>query len=99
MILLDEVLARAKTLSGVRSVTLTNALPQNVQAPTDTFRIAGELGDVALPVPRAVSLRVDPGYLETMGVPLQQGRFFEETDRAGQPLVAVINQTMVDKRF
>ena len=99
MILLDEVLVRAKTLSGVRSVTLTNALPQNVQAPTDTFRIASELVDVALPVPRAVSLRVDPGYLETMGVPLQQGRFFEETDRAGQPLVAVINQTMVDKRF
>ena len=55
--------------------------------------------DAALPVPRTVSLRVDPGYLETMGVPLQQGRFLEETDRAGQPLVAVINRAMVDKRF
>jgi putative ABC transport system permease protein len=99
MIVLDEVVARAKTIAGVRSVTLTNALPQNVQAPTDTFRITGELVDAALPVPRTVSLRVDPGYLETMGVPLQQGRFLEETDRAGQPLVAVINRAMVDKRF
>ena len=99
VIVLDEVVARARTLAGVRSVTLMNALPQNVQAPTDTFRIAGEPVDAALVVPRTVSLRVDPGYLETMGVPLQQGRFLEETDRAGQPLVAVINQTMVDKRF
>jgi len=99
MIVLDEVVARARMLAGVRSVTLTNALPQNIQAPTDTFRIAGELVDAALPVPRAVSLRVGPGYLETMGVPLQRGRFFDETDRAGQPLVAVVNQTMVDGRF
>ena len=99
MIVLDEVIARASTLTGVRSVTLANALPQNVQAPTDTFRIAGAPIDAALPVPRTVSLRVDPGYLETMGVPLQQGRFLEETDRAGQPLVAVINRAMVDKRF
>lgn len=99
MIVLDEVVARARTLAGVRSVALTNTLPQNVQAPTDTFRIAGAPVDAAQPVPRAVSLRVDPGYLETMGVPLQRGRFFEEADRAGQPLVAAISQSMVDKRF
>ncbi len=99
MIVLDEVVARARTLAGVRSVTLTNALPQNIQAPMDTFRIAGAPVDAGQPVPRTVSLRVDPGYLETMGVPLRQGRFLEEADRADQPLVAVINQSMVDKRF
>ena len=99
LIVLDEVVARAKVLSGVRSVALTNALPQNVQAPTDTFRVAGEPIDPVLAVPRAVSLRVDPGYLETMGVPLQRGRFFKEADRTDQPFVAVINQSMVDKRF
>ena len=99
MIVLDEVVARARTLAGVRSVTLTNALPQNIQAPTDTFRIAGAPVEAGQPVPRTVSLRVDPGYLETMGVPLQQGRFLEEGDRADRPLVAVISQSMVDKRF
>ncbi len=99
MIVLDQVVARARTLAGVRSVTLTNALPQNIQAPMDTFRIAGAPVEAGQPVPRTVSLRVDPGYLETMGVPLQQGRFLEEADRTDQPLVAVINQSMVDKRF
>ena len=46
-------------------------------------------------VPRAVSLRVGKDYLETLQVPLRQGRFFEDADRLDQPLVAVLNQIAI----
>ncbi len=37
---------------------------------------------------------ISPTYLETLGVPIIEGRGFAETDIAGSPAVAVINQTM-----
>ena len=37
--------------------------------------------------------RVGPGYLETLGIPLRSGRSISAADRAGAPLVAVINET------
>jgi len=33
-----------------------------------------------------------PGWFGTFGIALIAGRDFEETDRAGTPLVAVVNQ-------
>ena len=37
---------------------------------------------------------ISPTYLETLGVPIIEGRGIAETDIAGSPAVAVINQTM-----
>lgn len=38
--------------------------------------------------------RAQPGYLETVGTPLLRGRSLLDTDRAGAPRVAVINDLM-----
>lgn len=37
---------------------------------------------------------VDPGFFETLGVPLRTGRGIEASDRAGAPPVVVVNETM-----
>ncbi|MEE8584834.1 MAG: ADOP family duplicated permease [Acidobacteriota bacterium] len=42
---------------------------------------------------------VTPGYFETLGIPVQRGRTFRETDRLGSAGVAVINQTMARLHF
>ncbi|HEV8702064.1 MAG TPA: ABC transporter permease [Candidatus Polarisedimenticolia bacterium] len=42
---------------------------------------------------------VGPGYFATLGIPLLAGREFSESDSAGSPKVAVINQTMARKFF
>jgi predicted permease len=39
-------------------------------------------------------LRVGPGYFETIGMPVSRGRVFTDRDRAGAPMVAIINETM-----
>ena len=40
---------------------------------------------------------VSPGYLETIDVPLLKGRDFTDNDKAGAPLVVVINETMAQR--
>jgi predicted permease len=37
---------------------------------------------------------ISPGYLETLGIPLDRGRDFTSTDGPGAPLVVIVNQTM-----
>jgi predicted permease len=39
-----------------------------------------------------------PGWFATMGIPLRSGRDFEEKDRVGSPLVAVVNESFA-RRF
>jgi predicted permease len=43
--------------------------------------------------------RVSPGYFETIGTPLLRGRAFDERDRPGAPLVAVVSETFATKFF
>jgi predicted permease len=40
-----------------------------------------------------------PDYLSTLGVPLKRGRMLNESDRAGAPLVVVINESMARQFF
>lgn len=39
---------------------------------------------------------VSPGYFETLGIPLLQGRDFDDRDTEGAPQVAIINEAMAD---
>jgi len=41
--------------------------------------------------------QVSPGYFETMRIRVVRGRVFTDADRAGAPLVAVVNETMEKK--
>ena len=40
--------------------------------------------------------QVGPDYFKVIGIPLLGGREFDETDRAGAPPVAIVNETMAD---
>jgi len=42
---------------------------------------------------------VSPGYLDTMHIPLRQGRLFTDADGDGAPLVALISESLARARF
>jgi putative ABC transport system permease protein len=95
-IVLHEMLERVRTLPGVRSAGVVNALPIT-GGPSTEFIIEGR------PVPRlgdepGADIRVaDPGYFPAMGIPLLAGRSFTEHDDARAARVVLINETLARK--
>jgi putative ABC transport system permease protein len=86
-----QALERVRALPGVVSAGYTTAMPLTWKGGTNGFAIEGrEQG----PGQDAQSRQVSTGYMETMGVKLRQGRFFDERDDAQSQPVAVINETM-----
>src|SRR5713101_1673374 len=49
--------------------------------------------------PAANNRIVSPGYFNTLRIPLRAGRYLDDHDLAGAPLVAVINETMSRRYF
>jgi ABC-type antimicrobial peptide transport system, permease component len=47
----------------------------------------------------AIDYIVEPQYLQTMGIPLQRGRFFSAQDNERSPLVVVIDDVFAKKYF
>jgi predicted permease len=92
-VLLHQLLENIRSVPGVRSVGLVNALPITGGPDTD-FVIEGRPVPPANNEPSADIRTVDSGYFRTMGIPLLAGREFTESDNAGARRVMVVNQTM-----
>jgi len=86
-----QTLERVRALPGVVSAGYTTAVPLTWKGGTNGFTVEGrEEG----PGQDAQSRQISTGYMETMGVKLRQGRFFDDHDSAQSQLVAIINETM-----
>jgi predicted permease len=90
-----EALTRVRALPGVQSAGFVSpSLPFAFNFSTSEMRIdsrhysEGQRGDII------ENTMISPTFLETLGVALVEGRGIAETDTAGSPEVAVINQTM-----
>ncbi len=92
-VLLHQMLESIRSVQGLRSVGLVNALPITGGPDTD-FVIEGRPVPPANNEPSADIRTVDSDYFRTMGIPLLAGREFTEADNAGAARVMVINQTM-----
>ncbi|MFI5126165.1 MAG: ABC transporter permease [Candidatus Acidiferrales bacterium] len=92
-VVLHQMLERVRAVPGVRSAGLVISLPLTGGPSTDfviSGRPAPRLGDE----PSADILVIDPGYLQTMQIPLLAGREFTERDNQNSARVMIINQTM-----
>jgi predicted permease len=47
----------------------------------------------------AVRSTISPGFLETLGIPIKQGRDFNWRDRPNTPMAVIINESMAKKLF
>ena len=91
----QEIEARVKAIPGVRAATVASTVPgvgtfSNGLVPEGE---AAELRNVRQSMARFVS----PAYFDVMGLPILRGRGFDDTDRAGAPLVMVVNQTLAQR--
>jgi predicted permease len=85
----DRTLARLRALSGVRGASLTTRLPMYAAGIAGTC-VARE-GDHPMP---ATSTTIDRDFLNTLRIPLLEGRGFSSADEVDRPPVAIVNQTL-----
>jgi len=95
----DRLVERAKTLPGVRSAAAASFLPVSGGGSIIHFNITGRPPKSPHEFVAAGYRTITPNYLETLGVPLLQGRLFTYADNEKAPAVVVINATMVHTFF
>jgi len=94
----QDVLDRARRVPGVQSVAMVDTVPMregnnqlgywtSADVPPENKR------------PMALATSVTPDYLKVMGIPLRQGRFFNDHDRIGSELVVVIDDVLAQHAF
>jgi predicted permease len=95
----NDLLARLNALPGARSATGAFPMPFGGGNMELDFSIE-EHPVKPSDEPAARASVVEPGFFETLQIPLRHGRFLTAQDnRADAPPVAVINQAMADKYF
>jgi predicted permease len=95
----QQAMARVAGVPGVERVSIANALPLDISSGSDmNITVDGYTPRDAEPM-HAYYNRVGAGYFETLGVDIVEGRGISNRDVKGQPLVAVINQTMARRYF
>ena len=87
-----QLLTRIQTLPGVSSAALVNVVPLDGQGNMPA-QLAGH-NDADHSIGGMEIRRISERYFETMRIPFLAGRGVEESDAAGAPLVAVINQRL-----
>jgi predicted permease len=89
-----DVLARVERLPGVRSATLTTLSPLSREERGVAVQVAGF--SPGSDRDKGIRLnQVSPGYFQTFGVPIAQGRGFSDADNQTAPRVALLNETAV----
>jgi len=96
---LSALLARVRALPGVRSAAAGSGLPTLGWWSLMGTDIEGQPQMPAGLRPDIPHDVVSTDYFQTLGIPLEAGRGFDELDRAGTGPVAVVNQAFVRQYF
>jgi putative ABC transport system permease protein len=98
----EQTLVRLRALPGVISAGVTSALPFTSAQPERSrvdLRIKGRAEEELKYSEAVTGADVSPGFLDTLGVPLREGRLFDTRDVAESPLVVIINERAARKLF
>jgi putative ABC transport system permease protein len=95
VLLVEQVLARVRTLPGVTAAGVTSNVPLQRGVTLDAiFEVEGAPPPAPDQVPITAHRLVTAGYAETLGLTLRAGRFLDERDRAASQPVAVVSETL-----
>jgi putative ABC transport system permease protein len=90
-----QILERVKAVPGIKAAAIVNNPPLSDINSSLSLGLAGPDGN-----PQPTSARcVSPEYFAAMGIPLIAGRTFADTDQAGAPQVAIVNEYLARQLF
>ncbi len=89
-----ELQRRAEALPGVEAAAITGSIPLSDRYSVTGISIEGKGNKFEAGIHEA-----SPEYFELFRIPLLKGRFFDERDRTGAPLVVLINDTAARQFF
>jgi macrolide transport system ATP-binding/permease protein len=93
----DALMERIQSLPGLEAAAAARVVPLTMEREGGRFWLPGEVG-----TERAIDGSqniVTPGFFRTVGLELIAGRNFNETDRAGAPAVAIVNETLARRAW
>jgi predicted permease len=94
----QEVLDCARRVPGVQSIAIVDTVPMRQGTNQLGYWTAAALPPENLR-PLTIATSVSPDYLKVMGIPLRQGRFFDDHDRLDSELVVVIDDIFAQHAF
>ena len=92
-----ELPRRVKPIPGVEDVGLTSGLPFTTAGGATSFWDADAPEPEPGAKPSADVRIVDPGFFQTLRIPILRGRGIDETDQAGTRKVAVVNRDLAEQ--
>ena len=95
---LENSLAQLQVLPGVKSATVVSPSPMDASWTLMLFNVESAPAPEPRGVYTAYSRVPVPGYFQSVGQPMLQGRDFNASDTADAPLVCIISQSIA-KRF
>ena len=95
----ERLFQAMREIPGVTSVAMSFATPFQGGLPINAFTLENDTLPPGSPQPGAYRVIVTPGYLETLGLKLVEGRFYEEADMVPGRRLFVVDQSFARKFF
>lgn len=94
----QQLLAQIATKPGL-TAGLVSELPLSGQRNSSSFDIEGRVVAPTEKEPHAEHWSASPEYFSVLGIPLRQGRGFDDRDALGRTEVAIVNDALVQRYF
>jgi predicted permease len=95
----ERLMQAMREIPGVTSVALSASTPFQGGLPINAFTLENDTLPPGAPQPGAFRVLVTPGYAETLGLKIVEGRFYEEADTVPGRRVFVVDQSFARKFF
>ncbi len=95
----ERLTATLREIPGVTATAFSGSTPFQGGVGINAFTLEEDTLPPGSPQPGAYRVQVTPGYAETLGLTLVEGRFFEDADRDPKRRVFVVDQSFAKKFF
>ncbi|HLJ48182.1 MAG TPA: ABC transporter permease [Bryobacteraceae bacterium] len=94
-----RLLERVSSLPGIESAAFGNSIPLSLDQSSTSVYAEGKPAPPLLERIHPFFYEVSPGYLRTLQTRLLSGRDFNDADRQGGKLVAIVNRALAERLF